>query len=230
MNHSIYLRFNQLKWLQEFRKGNIRFSCPLSYQDIENSAIGDKLEGVGVETITISSPDRPPELVKPIIQALRYNILSDELKVTETYFYRNAHKDRILCLYKLDLEGDRIINPVCIKNKGFDYDSFIVIDDIKQFFKHIKQHISKSGNYTFKMDSVIYSNNSLNRGPFDKPSHQSYQNEFRLLITDNSICDFNNGEYTPLDVSLGNMSDLTSDIFDIDSLFTAKTIKDFRLK
>ena len=227
---SVYLRFNSFKWVNEFRKGNIRFSCPLAYQKIENPAVGDRLEGIADEIVTNCSPDNPPEFAKPLIKALRKNILSNEITFKQSCFYPKAHKDRILCLYKLDLDDEKIITSVSIKNKLFDYDSFIVVYDVSSLFEQVKIYFTDKQNYKFRIGEVSYSNISMGRSVFDKPMHLCYQNELRILITDNNISDYNNGIYVPLDISIGDISGNTSEIFDIESLFTAKTVDDFILK
>ncbi|MCL2406645.1 MAG: hypothetical protein FWC95_01815 [Defluviitaleaceae bacterium] len=225
---NVYLRFSAKKWLQEFRKGNIRFTCPLTYQDVENKAIGDELEGVASEVVTNCSPDTPTAIIKPLIQALRPNILSDNITITERLWYTNAHKDRILSLYTLSLKNGQLITPVSNENKMFDYDSFIVIYDVQKLFCRLRNFYSDTLRYTIHMNKVVYGDKWLDRNVFDKPKHQSYQNEFRVLVTDNHIADFNDGEYPSSFPTLGDISDITSDIYDINSLFTAKSLSDFK--
>lgn len=232
MKDTIYLRFDRINRLEELRKGNFTMKCPIAWNDFHsesiNDAINDNMESIGDKTIgKISGVDK----INFVIDTGSGNkmlgkALEPDANITVKWFYKNAHKDRAYCLYRLEIENGIIVSKVDPRNKKFGYDSFVIIKSIDDFVKRIT---TVYPNYDICHGNVHYSSADTGRKAFDKPLKYSYQNETRILITDGSISDYNDG-HLPYDLKVGNMEDITSDIYDFNSIFIAQSINDFIVK
>jgi len=233
---NIYLKFGKNKYLQDLRKGTIRFTCPITYNDIirfSNDAILDQNEGCGsIDTAECDLIDvfGSNNVIINISNTNTQTKLNPSEKVvrTERRYYKNAHKDRVFCTYRLDVDTDNnIIKPIDDRNINFNYDSFIIINDIQKLTNQIKRRYQ---DYFIDIGDVSYEDKNSGRNAFTKPKSFCYQNETRILITDNSIPDYNDGKYCYYDLKLSDISCLISEIYDFRSLFSAKKVDDFVIR
>lgn len=228
---SIYCRFGERKWLNEFINGNLRLTCPLDFNDfkgIGEEAISDEFEGaeskIENETNMVGLMNEHPQLA--LVAQLLGRPLIDKVQVKKTIYYTNAHKHRILCFYKLDIDNGIFAKPVDSRNMTeFKYDCFVYIKQIDIFLDRVKK------NYLGRPVEILhsevnYDDTKSGRNAFYKPTCHNYQNEYRICVVDNLIPDYNDGMYSKYDISVGSLTDITSQIYSLKSLIKARKFED----
>jgi hypothetical protein len=118
----------------------------------------------------------------------------------------------VFCMYSVPTShcGSPEVDPRC-----FDFgDSFVAVLDSQKFLNRVKRAAEKLG-FSLDCHLVEYFDPdaySGEVGPFRKPKHFDYQQEFRIIITPGTV--------EPVKLKVRTLKDITTDIFSLADINT----------
>jgi hypothetical protein len=177
--------------LKSIQKGRIRFTDIRCYRHIENSSIGDKLEGSALvhhiadgDKITVSSPVLFGGKELDVTQSIRSVSIQPD---TNYYIFCMTH------FSNADIIRKKIFSEKVYMENDWDHVLFFL--NPEEFFKKVKDKIINASPIMGPVNYTDYSINQNNLGILSKPIEYKWQKEFRIgfnILLENNFESINN--------------------------------------
>jgi len=189
------LKFGKKCYIEEFRKGVLYMNDLEYFKTLEEKC---ELRSDKDEDLTASYQAKGGQVFRQNSGG-RYayiGTITDQLQYREHY----SINQNIFCMYALQVQPKK----QDIDKRNFKFgDTFVSILDPVEFLNRVKLAADKEGIKVFHklVEYVDREKHNGSLGPFRKFSEFSYQNEFRILV-----CQESPGPYK---LSIGDISDIT---------------------